>query len=273
MRSLVNRLSRRSFVRAIAGVSSVMSITACTLRRQERIARIGFMSGDEPALVAAFETELANLGYVQGENIHLVSRLARPRSDDNATHAELPPGVTARRLRLLKEAAPRVARIALLSTTPGTGGHETQLVDAQTGAAGLGITVFPYRASSSSELDAALRAIERDEMDGLLNFQGGLGLVNRGLIVRFANERRMPAVYQSELFVESGGLMAWAPDQREQYRNGARYADRIIRGARPGDLPVQYPQQYYLTLNLSSADRIGLQLPAGLVSRADRRIS
>jgi len=105
---------------------------------------------------------------------------------------ELPPGVTAKRLRLLKTAAPKVSRVALLSTTPGRGGHETQLADAEKVAKSLRMTVKPYRATSLKELEAALAAIINDGIDGLMNFQGGLSLANRQLIVDFAAKNRLP---------------------------------------------------------------------------------
>ena len=183
---------------------------------------------------------------------------------------ELPPGVTLKRLRLLKRAAPSVSRVALLSTTPGRGGYETQLADAERAGRELGFSVKPYRASSLSEITAALDAIRSDQMNGLLNFQGGLSLANRQVIVDFAAAHRLPAVYQSLFFVESGGLMAWAPDQRDQYRLGARYADQILKGKKPGDIPVQHPGPYQLHLNKRAAAAIGLTLPADLVAEADK---
>ena len=183
---------------------------------------------------------------------------------------ELPPHVTATRLQLLKEAAPAVARIALLSTTPGRGAHEVQLADAQATAAKLGVAVKPYRATSVAELQDALTAIGSDAMDGLLNFQGGLSYVNRQLIVDFAAKRRVPAIYQATVFARSGGLMTWAPDLVDQFRDAARYVDRILKGARPGDLPIRHPSRYFLTLNNSAARNLGLTFPPALVSRADR---
>jgi putative ABC transport system substrate-binding protein len=151
---------------------------------------------------------------------------------------ELPPGVTEKRLQLLKSIAPRASRVALLSTTPGQGGHERQLAEAEKAAKSLRISVKAYRAKTLGELNAALDAVLEDRMDGVANFQGGLSLANRQLIVDFMAKNRLPAVYQSEFFVEAGGLMAWAPDQEEQYREAARYVDRILRGSKPGDLPI-----------------------------------
>src|SRR5262245_45264325 len=182
---------------------------------------------------------------------------------------ELPPGVTAKRLRLLKMAAPKVSRVALLSTTPGRGGHEAQLADAEQAARSLRLTVKPYRVTKLSELETALSALVSDGMDGLANFQGALSITNRQLIVDFAAKNRLPAVYQSAFFVEAGGLMAWAPNQEGQYRMAARYVDQILKGARPGDLPIRYPGRYYLTINKSAAQGLGLVLPPALVARAD----
>jgi putative ABC transport system substrate-binding protein len=186
---------------------------------------------------------------------------------------ELPPGVTRKRLQLLKRAAPSVSRIALLSTTPGRGGHETQLADAQAAASDLGFTVKPYRAGSLGELTAALDAIRGDRMNGLVNFQGGLSLANRQAIIDFAAAHRLPAVYQSLFFVDSGGLMAWAPDQRDQYRQGARFADQILKGTKPGDIPVQHPEPYQLHLHRKAAAAIGLTLPPDLIAEADKVLS
>lgn len=183
---------------------------------------------------------------------------------------ELPPGVTRKRLQLLKRAAPSISRVALLSTTPGRGGHETQLADAEAAAKVLGFSVKAYRATSLSEITTALDAIRSDQMNGLLNFQGGLSLANRQVIVDFASAHRVPAVYQSSFFVEAGGLMAWAPDQREQYRSGARMADQILKGKKPGDIPVRYPEPYQLHLNKKAATTVGITIPSDLVAEADK---
>jgi putative ABC transport system substrate-binding protein len=186
---------------------------------------------------------------------------------------ELPPGVTRKRLELLKRAAPAISRVAVLSTTPGRGGHETQLAEAEQSGRDLGFSVKVYRASSLGEITSALEAMRSDRMNALINFQGGLSLANRQVIVDFAAAHRLPAVYQSHFFVESGGLMAWAPDQREQYRMGARIAEQILKGKKPGDIPVQHPEPYQLHLNNKAAAAIGLTLPADLVAEADKVLS
>ena len=186
---------------------------------------------------------------------------------------ELPPGLTTKRLTLLKTAAPRVSRVALLSTTPGRGGHEIQLADAEQSATALGIKVAPYRATSLGELQNALASLVSDGMDGLLSFQGGLSLTNRQLIIDFAAKHRLPAVYQATLFAEAGGLMAWAPNLTNQFRMAASYVDQILRGADPGDVPIQFPPRYYLTLNAGAAKGLGLTLPPALLDLADRVVT
>jgi putative ABC transport system substrate-binding protein len=183
---------------------------------------------------------------------------------------ELPPGVTVKRLELLKTAAPSVSRLALLSTTPGRGGHEAQLAEAQGAAARLGVTVKPYRAATLPELEQALARIAAEGMDGLMNFQGALSYVNRQLIVGFAAKHRLPAVYQATMFAVAGGLMTWAPSLVDQFRSAAWYVDQILKGARPGDLPIRYPSRYYLTLNNTAARHLGIAFPPALLSQADR---
>lgn len=135
---------------------------------------------------------------------------------------ELPPGVTAKRLTLLKTMVPSVSRVALLSTTPGIGGHEAQVADAEQAAATLKIAIKVYRATTKPELETALASIAGDGMNGLANFQGGLSIANRELIVDFAAKHKLPAVYQATMFAEAGGLMAWAPDLETQYRRQLR---------------------------------------------------
>jgi putative tryptophan/tyrosine transport system substrate-binding protein len=186
---------------------------------------------------------------------------------------ELPPGVTAKRLTLLKTVIPSVSRVALLSTTPGTGGHEAQLGDAEQAAASLKIAVKAYRATTQSELETALASIARDGMNGLANFQGGLSIGNRQLIVDFAAKHRLPAVYQATMFAEAGGLMAWAPDLENQYRIAASYVDQILKGAKPGDLPIRHPERYFWTVNQIAAKGLGLTLSPAVLAQADRVIS
>jgi putative ABC transport system substrate-binding protein len=327
---MASSYNRRWFVSRLGLLGCAFPLTVFAQRVDPlRVRRIGFLIGQAPSLIAAFETELRRLGYVEGENLVIEKRIISRNTPDAVVLAaelahmnldlivaaslaqalplreanpampmviatcpgmvsngfakslkrpggiytgmdELPPGVTAKRLQLLKTAAPKVSRVALLSTTPGRGGHEAQLADAEQAAKSLRLMVKPYRAKTLSELEAGLASIISDRMDGLLSFQGGLSLASREIIVDFAAKNRLPAIYQSAFFTEAGGLMAWAPDQEGQYREAARYVDRILKGASPGDLPVRYPGRYYLTINKSSARALGLKLPPTLIAKADQ---
>jgi putative ABC transport system substrate-binding protein len=182
---------------------------------------------------------------------------------------ELPPGVTERRMRLLKRAAPGIRRLALLSTAPGSAAHEIQLADARRAAQTLGLEVQAFRAKTREEIVAALDAIRTARMDGLQNFQGGLSLANRELIVQFAAAHRLPAIYQARLFVSAGGLMAWAPDQADQLRIAARMVAKILRGTPPGDIPVVHPASYSLLLNVDAARAVGITFDAELLREAE----
>ena len=124
--------------------------------------------------------------------------------------------------------------------------------------------------TSINEFESAFAAIVSDRTEGLVNFQGGLSLGNRQLIIDFAARNRLPAIYQATLFAEDGGLMAWAPDLEVQYRTAARYAHQIMQGANAGDLSITHPSQYYLTLNAGAARGLNLTLPPELLSQAAR---
>lgn len=185
---------------------------------------------------------------------------------------ELSPGVTSKRLQLLKDAVPGIKNVALLSTTPGIGGHEIQLAEAEKTAKTLGIAVKPYRASTLEELEKALNDLVSDGMDGMLNFYGGLSWGNHKLIVDFAMQNRIPAIYQANVFTNAGGLMAWASDYTQQLRETAHYVEKILKGARPGDLPVKYADKYYLTLNAGTAKKLGIKFSKELLAAASKII-
>lgn len=314
--------NRRLFISLLGGACWAAPLRALAQQSPPApLPRIGVFLGAEPSLNAAFNDELAKLGYVDGKNIIIerkpTAELARADIElivvaslpsallvrqtnpampmivgtapgmvsnglaetldhpgRNATGMdELPPGVTAKRLNLLKRAAPGVTRIGLLSTTPGTGGHEAQLADAQQAAVTLGVTVKPYRVTALEQLQPALAAMRDDQMNGLATFQGAISILNRKLIVDFAAENRLPAVYQATLFAESGGLMAWAPDLDEQFRVAARNVAKVLNGTKPGDIPIPYPLRYYLTVNAGTAQKLGLALPPALLAQADRVLS
>lgn len=181
-------------------------------------------------------------------------------------------GVTTKRLQLLKAAVPGITHVALLSTTDGVGGHEFQLLEAEKAAATLGIKVKAYRASSLEQLEKALNDLVNDGMNGMLLFQGSLVVANRKLMVDFAANKQLPTIYTQQVFAELGGLMAWAPELEQQFREAAHYVEKILKGAKPGDLPVKHPEKYYLTLNAATAKMLGIQFSKELLAEASKII-
>jgi len=134
------------------------------------------------------------------------------------------------------------------------------------------VELRPIDARDASEIERAITAFAHSGNGGLMVPSGQLSSANRELIITLAARERLPGVYGDRFFVTAGGLISYDPDRIEQYRRAAGYVDRILRGEKPADLPVQAPTKYNLTINLKTARALGLQVPATLLSRADEVI-
>jgi putative ABC transport system substrate-binding protein len=181
---------------------------------------------------------------------------------------ELKPGMTDKRLRLLKQARPAISRIAVLSPTPSESGHAVQYREAEQTAAAIGVTLRPYRVSAATDFDKVFDAIMRDGADGVVVLNGLLPRPIQLRIVGFATERRLPVIYASEQFVVAGGLMSYGADQPERFRLAASIVDKILKGTKPGDLPLTYDAQLRLFVNTRAAESIGMTLPQSLIAEA-----
>jgi ABC-type uncharacterized transport system substrate-binding protein len=124
----------------------------------------------------------------------------------------------------------------------------------------------------TTELGAAFEAIARDQPDALLLLVDPFTLSQRARIVEFAAEQRLPAIYESSDFVEAGGLMSYGPNLVELFRQAAVYVDKILKGAQPGDLPIEQPTKFDLVLNMKTAKALGISFPTSVLLRADRLI-
>lgn len=172
-------------------------------------------------------------------------------------------------LGLLKEAAPAVSHVALLfnpATAPFAGGY---LNSAEAAAQSLGVTLIAARCTSAADIEPALAARAHEAGGGLIIITDTFLTEHRDLILELATRYRLPAIYGASAFIPGGGLMAYSADYPDIYRRAAGYVDRILHGTRPGDLPVQEPAKYSLSINLKTARAIGLTLPQPLVARAD----
>jgi putative ABC transport system substrate-binding protein len=199
-----------------------------------------------------------------------VDSLARPGG--NATgFVQYEYGLGGKWLELLKEIAPRVTRAAVLRDAAITAG--VGLWGAiQTAAPSFGIEVSPVNVRDASEIERTLTVFAHEPNGGLILTGSALSAAHGDLIVAIATRHKLPAVYFSRQFVDGGGLISYGPDTVDQFRRAASYVDRILKGEKPGDLPVQAPTKYELVINLKTAKTLGLTIPPAVLSRADEVI-
>ena len=199
----------------------------------------------------------------------VVESLARPGGNATGfTNAEY--GMSAKWLELLKEIAPGVRRAAVLrdTTTAGIG----QLAAIQAMAPSLGVELSPLSARNVGEIERTIAAFARGSNGALIVTPSGPAIVHRDLIITLAARHRLPAVYGLRAFVTAGGLISYGADAIEPYRGAAGYVDRILKGEKPADLPVQAPTKFELVINLKTAKALGLTVPDKLLSLADEVI-
>ena len=200
----------------------------------------------------------------------LVESLARPGG--NATgFAQLEYNLSAKWLELLKQIAPSVTRAAVLRDPAITAGIG-QFAVIQSVAPSVGIDVSPIDVRNADEIERAVTAFARTANGGLIVTSSGSSAVHRKLIINLAARHKLPAVYYRRVYVTDGGLISYGLDFIDQYRRAAGYVDRILKGEKPADLPVQTPTKYELVVNLKTAKALGLTIPTSVLARADEAI-
>ena len=200
-----------------------------------------------------------------------VASLARPGG--NATGFTIYEyGISGKWLELLKEIAPRVTRAAVLRD-PVIASGIGQFGAVQAVAPSLGVELSPVDVRDAGEIERAIIAFARAPNGGLIVTGSPLATVHRELIITLALRHKLPAVYSRQLFADDGGLVSYGPDFLDQFRLAASYVDRILKGEKPADLPVQAPTKYDLVINLKTAKAMGLIFPPAVLARADDVIS
>jgi putative ABC transport system substrate-binding protein len=174
-------------------------------------------------------------------------------------------------LELLKQMAPNVARAAVFRDSGNPSGN-AQFGAIQALAPSLGIEVSPINMRDAGEIERAVAAFARSANGGLIVTGSASATLHRDLIIELAARSRAPAVYYARYFVVAGGLISYGPDFADQFRRAAGYVDRILKGERPADLPVQAPTKYELVVNLKTAKALGLEIPPSVLARADEVI-
>ena len=198
-----------------------------------------------------------------------VESLARPGGNSTG-FMQFEYSLSGKWLELLKEVAPPVARVAVLRE-PGVAGIG-QWAIIQAVAQSLGLELKPIELNAPEQIERAIATFARSPNGGLIIIVSAAALHHRELIISLAARHRLPAVYAYRIFVTDGGLISYGADIAGQYRRAAGYVDRILRGEKPGDLPVQGPTKYDLVVNLKTAKALGLEIPTTVLARADEVI-
>jgi putative ABC transport system substrate-binding protein len=284
-------MKRREFIAWLGGAAVAWPLAA-RAQQAERMRRIGvqmnLFSDDQEgqARIAAFQQGLQELGWSVGRNVRMDYRWGGGDAD-----------------RFRKNAAELVALapdviLAVTSTVAAELQRETRAVPivfvsvidpvgnglvaslARPGGNATGFTVFEYGISpkwlidvrDAGEIEHALSVLPRFPHGGLIAQAGRFAFAHRELIVALAARYRLPAVYSDRVFAAGGGLVSYGPDRVDQFRRAASYVDRILKGEKPADLPVQAPTKYQLVVNLKTARALGLDVPSTLLARADEVI-
>jgi len=200
----------------------------------------------------------------------LVASLARPGGNITGT-STLSSELSVKQLELLKEAVPKASRIALL-WNPGSPWHPLALKGLDPAARPLAVQLLLHGVRNPADIEGALPAMVARQAEAVLVLADPLTFVHRQRLVELAAKHRLPTMYGLRPFVDAGGLMSYWANQDELNRRVASYVDRILKGANPGDLPIEQPSRYELVINLKTATALGLTIPRSLLSRADEVI-
>jgi putative ABC transport system substrate-binding protein len=227
-----------------------------------------FVIGGDVAPFVSKATQLIPIVFVMSADplqLGLVATLARPGG--NATgFTFLQDELASKRLQLLKEVAPRISRVAFLSNPDHP---DNELRVAQRAATTLGVHLEPIEMRGPSDLDGALQAITKASLDALYVVASRQTVASLPRIVDFAAKKELPLAGGWGAWAQAGGLLSYGPNVGEVVRNATSYVDKIFKGAKPGDLPVQQPTRFELLVNLRSAKSLGLSIPESFLLRAD----
>jgi putative ABC transport system substrate-binding protein len=230
----------------------------------------GGTSAVAPLLQATQTVQIVFAGAADPVGAGFVASLARPGG--NATgFMQFEYSLSAKWLELLKQIAPRVTRVAVLRDPTVTAGIG-QFAVIQSAAPSLGIDVSPVNVRIAREIEQSIPAFANSPQGGLIVTASGLATIHRDLIITLASRYKLPAVYARRVFVAEGGLICYGPNRVELFQQAAQYVDRILKGERPGDLPVQAPTKYQLAVNLKTAKALGITVPDTLLACADEVI-
>jgi len=201
----------------------------------------------------------------------LVTSLARPGGNITGLSV-MAPELGDKRIELLKDMFPKVGHGMAVLWNPAFVGMRARFEQARVAAPAIGLTVRSMEVRDTRDLDAAFEAILREHPEALLLLVDPFLRSQRSRIVEFAAEQRIPAIYESSEFVDAGGLISYGANTLDQFRRAATYVDRILKGAKPADLPIEQPTKFELVINMKAAKALGIKVPESILLRADKVI-
>jgi putative ABC transport system substrate-binding protein len=197
----------------------------------------------------------------------LVASLARPGGNVTGL-SSLSPELSGKRLELLREAVPGLSRVAFL-WNPDIRGAVLDYKETEGAAGSLHLQLQSVEVVRAEDLDRAFSAVTKQRAQALVFSAGTIGFANRGQVASFAQRNRLPSMYAQSEYVDAGGLMSYGPSLPDMSRRAATYVDKILKGTKPADLPVEQPRKFELVINLKTAKQIGLTIPPNVLARAD----
>jgi ABC-type uncharacterized transport system substrate-binding protein len=325
-------MERRAFMAMVGGglLAAPLAAGAQPTGKVWRIGYLGYAYPTEARDLEAFRQRLRDLGYVEGKNLVIESRLTESSFErlptlvaelvglkldviaaygnptivalKRATHtipivmiiggdavgaglvsslahpggnvtglSSLGEGLSAKWLELLTQTVPGITRVGVLMV-PNAPPHARHLREIKTAGQQIGIAVLGLEARGHDEIARTFVAVTKARAQGLIVLPHAVTLTHQTQIVELAAKNRLPAMYPGRGFTEGGGLMAYSPNRTEMYRHSATFVDKILKGAKPADLPIEQPTMFELIINLKTAKALGLTIPPSLLARADQVI-
>ena len=200
----------------------------------------------------------------------LVASVARPGGNVTGISLMLPE-LSAKRLELLKDAVPKLSRVAVL-WNPGTPWHTTMLRKLHDAAPSMKVEITPIAVEGPADFEATFAVLARERLDGIFWGDNPIFSAHRKQLLTLVTKSRLPMIASSREWVVSGGLLSYGPIYIEMFRSAAVYADKILKGSKPADLPIEQPTKFELVINLKTAKALGLTIPPSLLARADQVI-
>lgn len=229
-----------------------------------------------PSVMAARDATrtipIVGMGLTEPVALGIVADLARPGGNITGVTYSVDAEIFGKQLELLKEMVPKAQRVAALANPAGSAAHPLTLAKVEAAARSLALQLRVHEARGPGEFDAAFAAIAKDRPDALLVFGDSMFFLHRERLAGLALENRLPSMSTQSQWVEAGGLIAYGPRLPDLWRRAASYVDKILRGAKPAQLPIEQPTSFDLVVNRKTAKAIGLDLPRSVLLRADRVI-